>query len=258
MSAFDILKQSFNFYGRLFNKIFWLSVAYTLVPMLVGGTFFGVAAANENAGMMFLGVIVMLLAVCFFYAYQVMLIDQFSNEQNDSLKDALPKALNKTIPFLRSALALGLLFFVVMIPIVGLAGAYAGEDLTPESDPVRFTIFMLIVFTPIAWLAYRLIFVPFHVMIDGSSVLSAFGKSNDQVKSDWLVFKGLTLLGLIMALYTVVLLLLQFMIALNPIVMAFVQFSLGVLLSPFFTVFLYRLFVVTKLKEEPTQDSDDQ
>jgi hypothetical protein len=258
MSAFDIFKQSFNFYGRLFNKIFWLSVAYTLVPMLVGGTFFGVAAANENVGMMFLGVIVMLLAVCFFYAYQVMLIDQFSKEQNDSLKDALPKAIAKTLPFLRASLALGVVFILVMIPIVGLAGAFAGENLTFESDPVRFAIFMLIILGPVAWLAYRLIFVPFHVMIDGSKVFTAFGKSNQQAKSNWLVFKGLTLLGLIMMAYMVVLLLLQFMIALNPIVMAFVQFAFGVLFSPFFTIYLYRLFIVTKPISEPETEGEEQ
>ena len=256
-TAVDILKQSFNFYGRLFNKIFWLSVAYSLLPMLIGGAIMGGGAANNSIGIMLLGIAVAMFTVCFFYAYQVVLINQFSEDKNDSLKDALPIALSKTFPFVCSALALGFVFLIVTIPVAGIAGSYLGEDLTPESDPIKFMVISLIILAPIAWLAYRFIFVPFHVILNGSSIISAFGKSNQQVKSDWLVFRGLNVIGLIFIIYMVGLFLIQFMIALNPMLIAFVQFAFGILISPFFTIYLYRLFVVTQQKSQNESQSTD-
>lgn len=254
MTAWNIFTDSFRFYGRLFNKIFWLSVAYSLAPILIGGSIVGVGAESGSALIMFVGAVLAILSVCFFYSYQVSLIHQFSDQNNDSLKDAWPAALNKTMPFLRSSIVVGLFTLAVGFPVMILLGALmgGGEQTAQTIKPTVDTfLMMLVMLLPMAFLMYRLVFVSFYVIVKGVGAVDAMKASNQQVKGDWLVFKALSLLSLVFVPYIAITLIGQHMIALNPAALGFLQFALGVVISPFFVVFLYRLFMVT-LPSEPT------
>ena len=81
MTAINILKQSFNFYTRLFNKIFWLSVASSVIPLIHASVF-----GDEAPSM--IGVLIIMGVSWFFSVAMMALIHQFSIEQNESLQSA--------------------------------------------------------------------------------------------------------------------------------------------------------------------------
>ena len=260
MTALQVLTDSFRFYGRLFNKIFWLSVAYTLAPMLLAGVAFGMSQASGSAFMMLLGTVLMFVSISFFYSYQVRLIHQFSDQQNDSLKDAFPHAVNRTMPFLGSMFAMGLFFLVTIVPLMLLAIGLVGVDEDPAQDASKSSIVLLIVMLPAAFFMYRLMFVPMYVIVKETKVIDAFTASNQHIKKNGLVFRGMGVLLLVTLPYFAIVMLSQHMIALSPAAMGFLQFGLNIIVSPFFAVFMYRLFMVSMPAEpldNPEQEDKD-
>jgi len=289
MTAWTIFSDSFRFYGRLFNKIFWLSVAYSLLPFVLGGVMVAAGQASGSVAIMLLGMLVMLLLVGFFYTYQITLIDQFSSQGNDSLRDALPRASNRTLPFLGSGLSLMMVAMLVMLlsgivmailmPVLGIdvSGLEAattadaaslenrvelnvdgGVALEPNSLSWQDMLLALVMLAPLAWVMYRLIFVPLYVIVDGSSVRESFTLSNQHVRKNRLVFWGLSLMFVVMLFYTLVLTVSQLVLALNPLATAFLQFALNIVLTPFFAVYLYRLFMVSKPVAVQTDSQNPQ
>ncbi len=269
MTAWTIFSEAFRFYGRLFNKIFWLSVAYSLAPFILGGALIGAGQSSGSALIMLFGMLIMMLTVCFFYTYQITLIDQFSEQGNDSLRDALPRAANRTIPFFGSAMALGLTAFVVMILsgiAFGIVAGVLGLDTSglqadeKASLSLQDVVLVLLVLAPVIWLMYRLIFVPFYVIADSAGVREAFTLSNQHVRKNKLVFWGLTLVGIFMLIYTLLIMAAQFMMSLNPMAMAFLQFALNIVVTPYFAVYFYRLFKVSKpvASEQPVAQVMDE
>ena len=244
MTAIDIFKQSLTFYTRLFNKIFWLSVASSIVP-LINSAIFGAAQPSG------LGLLVMMLMSMFFSVYMMALVHQFSTDQDDSLQSAFTLAVNKVMPVVLTSIVMGLFVMVAIIP-AGLVGGILTAGISDEV--LKNTLMATVIAIPVCMIMYRCFFAVYCTLVDGLNPIEALKASNQQIKGNKLAFNGFMVLGALMGGYALVLVLLNLMIAVNPLILGMFEFALNVLVLPLFTVFIYRLFVVTK----QTQKTDEE
>jgi len=257
MKALNIFGQSINFYGQVFNKVFWISLGSNLVPLILGGTIMGAGMASENPLLGLLGGIIAILSALFFYTWQISYIDQYASEQNDSLKDAIPRALNKMGPFFLLSLAIALLAVAIVLPIVIVASVFAPEGISQESLGL---MLMPVIIVPVMLVMYRLIFSSYYVILKDKGVVDSIKLSNGHVKQHaWLVLRCLLLVIAITVAWLLLTSLIASMIALPEAALTFLEFSVNVLLTPLFGIFLYRLFMVTEPSngdhiEEDTHD----
>ena len=246
MTAIDIFKQSLSFYGRLFNKLFWLSVASSITPLILVGS----STAGQPPG---IGAVIIIAAFSMFFSVYIMsLIHQFSTEQDDSLKNAFSLTLTKVMPVALTGFVFGIAVALVMIPAILVATVLSAGF---ENEMVRNGFIILLAAIPLSLFFYRWFYAPYLTLVDGLSPIEALKASNKQVKGNPLVFRGFTLLGFVMLAYVVLLVLISLMIAVNPMALAVAEFALNVIVMPFFSVFIYRLFTVTKL---PVEESDNE
>lgn len=234
MTATDIFKQSLAFYGRLFNKLFWLSVASSITPLLFVG--------NEGQPSL-IPMLFMMVTSMFFSVYMMATIHQFSQTQNDSLKDAFSSALNKVMPVTLTSFVLGLAVILATLPVLLVATIFA-STIADEQLKALFIAIMIVV--PISLVMYRGFFAPYFTLVDGLGPVDALKASNQQVKKNKLIFNGFMLLSFVMLGYILLLVLVGSMIALNPAALAFAEFAINVIVMPFISVYIYRLFVVSK------------
>jgi hypothetical protein len=118
---------------------------------------------------------------------------------------------------------------------------------------------MVIIAIPLSVVMYRCFFAPYLTLVDGLSPIDAIKASNKQVKGNRTIFYGFTLLSFVVLAYVIVLVVLNLMIAVNPMALDVAEFLLNVIALPFFSVFIYRLFSVTKIKvEEISKDNENQ
>jgi hypothetical protein len=246
MTAIDIFKQSLSFYGRLFNKLFWLSVASSITPVIMLVT----STSGQEPNL--IAVLIIAALSMFFSVYIMAFIHQFSADQDDSLKNAFSLTLSKVMPVLLTSFVLGLGVVLVMIPAVLVATVLSSGF---ESEQIRNLFIMVIAAIPLSIVFYRWFYAPYLTLIDGLSPIEAIKASNKQVKGNKLVFRGFTLLGFVMMAYVLALVLLSLMIAVNPVALGFAEFALNVVVTPFFSVFIYRLFIVTK---QPLEEPSDE
>lgn len=256
MTAKQVLTDSFRFYGRLFNKIFWLSIAYNLAPILLAGTAFGVGQALGNNLIVLLGHIATILSISFFYSYQIRLIHQFSETQNDSLRQALPDAMNRTLPFLGAMFVMGGFVLLISLPLaIVMVGVL---DIKDNPDSTSSIIAMSIMFLVMALFVYRLMFVPMYVIVAKTKVLNALSASNQHIKNNKLAFRGVITLLIVMLPYLAIIIISQYMIALSPAATGFLQFALNIIISPFIAIYLYRLFIVSMPPEDVVEKLEDE
>lgn len=251
MTAIDIFKQSLAFYGRLFNKLFWLSVGSSITPLIMIG-----ATTSSQPPSMFAVLIIAAFSM-FFSVYIMSLIHQFSSEQDDSLKNAFSLTLSKVLPVTLTGFVFGLAVALVLIPAVLIATVLSAGF---ENEVVRNAFIMVLAAIPLSIVFYRWFYAPYLTLVDGLSPIDALKASNQQVKGNGLVFRGFTLLGFVMLAYVVALVVISLMIAVNPVALEFAKFAINVIVMPFFSVYIYRLFVVTKLEAKSELDqsgSDD-
>ncbi len=244
MTAIDVFKQSLTFYTRLFNKIFWLSVASSIVP-LVNSALFG---TDQPSG---LGLLFMMLMSMFFSVYMMALVHQFSTEQDDSLRSAFTLTVNKVGPIVLTSFVMGLFVLLAIIP-AGLVGGILASGITDEV--LKNTLMATIIAIPVCMVLYRCFFAAYHTLVDGLNPIEALKASNQQIKGNRLAFNGFMVLMALTGAYVLVLMLLNLMIAVNPLILGMFEFALNVFVLPLFTVFIYRLFVVTK----ETQKTDEE
>lgn len=245
MTATDIFKQSLSFYGRLFNKIFWISLASTLVPVI----FLSGADSAEPAliPLMIVAALAMFLSV-----YMMAFIHQFSDSQDDSLSAAFKLALNKVMPVMLTSFVFGLVVMLAVLP-----GAILGTILAASinDEILRNSLMAICIAIPVTIVMYRCFFAPYFTLVDGLNPIEALKASNQQVKGNKLIFRSLTLLSFAMLGYIILLALTQLMIAVNPAVQAFLEGVLNVLFMPFMSVFIYRLFTLSK---QPSTTIDEE
>lgn len=237
MTAVDIFKQSLTFYGRLFNKVFWLSVASSIMPLLLLGM--SGSVQQPSMGSLLLVIIVSM----FFSVYLMSFIHQFSTQQDDSLKNAFSLTLQKFLPVTATGIIFGFAVMLVAIP-AAVIGTVFGSGI--ENEEVRNLFIALIMMIPLALVMYRWFFAPYQTLVNGLNPIEALKQSNKQVKGNKFVFRGFTLLGLVMVAYVILLVLLNLMIAVNPMALAVAEFALNVITMPFFSIYIYRLFDVSK------------
>jgi hypothetical protein len=245
MTAIDIFKQSLSFYGQLFNKLFWLSVASSITPVIM------LMATTSGQQPSLFAVLIIAAFSMFFSVYIMSLIHQFSTDQDDSLKNAFALTLSKVMPVTLTGFVFGLGVALILIPAV-LVGTMLSSGF--ETEQVRNLFIMVIAAIPLSIVFYRWFYAPYLTLVDGLSPIDAIKASNKQVKGNKLVFRGFTLLGFVMMAYVLILVLLNLMIAVNPVALGFAEFALNVIVMPFFSVFIYRLFIVTKQPEEPDSE----
>jgi hypothetical protein len=248
MTAIDVFKQSLSFYGQLFNKLFWLSVASSIAPLIL----IGVSATAQPPSM----VAIMIIAAfsMFFSVYMMSLIHQYSIDQDNSLKNAFSLTLIKVLPVTLTGFVFGLAVVVVLLPAL-LVGTLLGSGI--ENEMMRNLFILMIAAIPLSIVMYRWFYAPYLTLVDNLSPIDALKASNKQVKGNALVFRGFTLLGLLMMAYVLVMVLLGLMIAVNPMALGVAEFALNVFVMPFFSVFIYRLFTVTRVEPESLDDEDE-
>ena len=184
MTATDIFKQSLSFYGRLFNKIFWISLASTLVPVI----FLSGADSAEPAliPLMIVAALAMFLSV-----YMMAFIHQFSDSQDDSLSAAFKLALNKVMPVMLTSFVFGSVVMLAVLP-----GAILGTMLAASinDEILRNSLMAICIAIPVTIVMYRCFFAPYFTLVDGLNPIEALKASNQQVKGNKLIFRSLTLL----------------------------------------------------------------
>jgi uncharacterized membrane protein len=246
-TATDILKQSFNFYGRLFNKVFWLSIASALSPLLM----FATMGEGKPSVM---GTLLVMLISMFFSAYMMVLVHQFSQDQNDSLGDAFQMTLQKVLPITGTSIIFGLGAVVISIPtaIVGslLAAGIADEQL-------QATLVALIVAVPMCFYLYRCFFAVYFTLVDDTTPFDALKASNQLIKNNTFIFRSFMTLSFVMLFYVAAVVLIGLMVAVGPMAQAILEFAVNVIVLPYFTIFIYRLFVVSKEQFEKGDGKPD-
>lgn len=248
MTAVDIFKQSLTFYGRLFNKIFWLSVASSLVPLLIFG---GTATQGQMNPM---AMLVGGLMSMFFSVYVMCLIHQYSTEQDDSLGSAFSLTAKKFLPITITSFVFGIGAIVVGLP-AALVATILGAGIADKGLQAGFIT--LIVIIPLGWYMYRCFFAPYQTLAFSKNPIDALKASNQQIKGNKLVFRGFTLLSFVMLAYLIVVLLLNHMLAVSPAARTFAEFTIGVFVMPFFSIFIYRLFFVSLPPSDSKEEQDD-
>ena len=245
MTATDIFKQSLSFYGRLFNKIFWISLASTLAPIIF-------LSGSDSAQPELVPVLLVAVSAMFLSVYMMAFIHQFSDSQDDSLSAAFKLALNKVLPVMLTSFVLGLFVMLAVLP-----GAILGTILAASinDEALRNTLMAICIAIPVTVVMYRCFFAAYFTLVDGLNPIEALKASNQQVKGNKLIFRSLTLLSFAMLAYIVLLVVIKAMIAVNPAVQAFLEGILNVLFMPFMSVFIYRLFILSK---QPVTSIDEE
>ncbi len=236
MTATDIFKQSLTFYTRLFNKLFWLSVASSIAPLLV------VMSSGSERPTGFAMFFIMAMSM-FFSVYMMSLIHQFSQNQDDSLQSAFTLTLKKVLPVTLTGFVFGIFITLALIP-----GAIIGTVLASgiENENLKNLLIGIVIAIPISLVMYRCFFAAYFTLVDGLNPLDALKASNRQVKGNVLIFRSFLLLSLVTLVYVLLLIVINKMIAVNPLALSVLEFALNVISMPFFSVFIYRLFAVSK------------
>mgnify|MGYP000417127600 CR=1 FL=1 len=244
MTAVEVFKQSLAFYTRLFNKLIWLSIASSLAPLLVISSL----GTEKPSG---LALFFIISTSMFFSVYMMSLIHQFASNQDDSLSEAFSLTLKKVLPVTLTGLVFGLLIMLAIFP-----GAIVGSILASgiENEYIKNAFVAIVIAIPISLIMYRCFFAAYFTLVDGLSPMDALKASNQQVKGNKLIFGGFMLLSVVTALYVMLLVIFNMMIAVNPVALSFLEFILNVLVMPFFSVYIYRLFALTKADESQEQE----
>ena len=244
MTAVEVFKQSLTFYTRLFNKLVWLSAASSIAPLLV----LAMSGTGQPSG---IALFFIAATSMFFSVFMMALIHQFSVHQDDSLNEAFSLTLKKVLPVTLTGIVFGLLIMLAIFPSA-VVGAILSAGI--ENEYLKNLFVGIIIAIPIVLIMYRCFFAAYFTLVDGLNPFEALKASNKQVKGNQLIFRGFMLLSVVTAIYMLILIVLNMMIALNPMVLGVMEFALNVIVMPFFSVFIYRLFALTK----PTDSTDEQ
>ena len=237
MSAFDVLKQSVHFYRLLFSKIILISTVSNALPLLFG-------AGQSEMPLPLVAFI--LLSSVFCTAWLMVFVYRFSQYQDSSLKASASMALEKLFPLLLTFIVMGFALTIFSLP-AAIFGALLGSGLQDET--AKTGLMLLCMLIPILFLSYRWFLAPYATLVDGLQPLEAIKRSNRQVRSQPLLLRGFILVSVIMAIYTLMIIVLQLMIAVNPVLIEMAKFAVNVVVGPIITIYVYRLFEVTRPSE---------
>jgi uncharacterized membrane protein len=143
---------------------------------------------------------------------------------------------------------------VISIPtaIVGslLAAGIADEQL-------QATFVGLIVAVPMCFYLYRCFFAVYFTLVDGTTPFDALKASNQLIKNNTFIFRSFMTLSFVMLFYVAAVVLIGLMVAVGPMAQAILEFAVNVIVLPYFTIFIYRLFVVSKEQFEKGDGKPD-
>ena len=129
------------------------------------------------------------------------------------------------------------------LPVLLVATIFASAI---ADDQLKALFIAIMIVVPISMVMYRGFFAPYFTLTEGLNPIEALKASNQQVKKNKLIFNGFMVLSFVMLGYILLLVLAGAMIALNPAALAFAEFAINVIVMPFISVYIYRLFVVSK------------
>jgi len=245
MKATDLITQSLNFYGRVFNKVFWLSVASSISPLLMLA-FIGQGSVSG------LGLFVVALVSMFFSIYMLAFIHQFSKDQDDSLGQAFQLTLQKFFPMVATSFVFGLFTILIAIPGAIIGGIFASGI---ADEQTKAFLIALIAMIPVSFYLYRCFFAMYFTLTNGLGPIQALKASNELTKKNKFIFRAFLVLSVVMLVYMVLLLLVGQMIAFGTMAIGVLEFALQVMIMPFFTIFIYRMYEVA-LEQRPL-DSEE-
>jgi len=245
MKATDLITQSLNFYGRVFNKVFWLSVASSISPLLMLA-FIGQGSVSG------LGLFVVALVSMFFSIYMLAFIHQFSKDQDDSLGQAFQLTLQKFFPMVATSFVFGLFTILIAIPGAIIGGIFASGI---ADEQTKAFLIALIAMIPVSFYLYRCFFAMYFTLTNGLGPIQALKASNELTKKNKYIFRAFLVLSVVMLVYMVLLLLVGQMIAFGTMAIGVLEFALQVMIMPFFTIFIYRMYEVA-LEQRPL-DSEE-
>jgi len=245
MKATDLITQSLNFYGRVFNKVFWLSVASSISPLLMLA-FIGQGSVSG------LSLFVVALVSMFFSIYMLAFIHQFSKDQDDSLGQAFQLTLQKFFPMVATSFVFGLFTILIAIPGAIIGGIFASGI---ADEQTKAFLIALIAMIPVSFYLYRCFFAMYFTLTNGLGPIQALKASNELTKKNKFIFRAFLVLSVVMLVYMVLLLLVGQMIAFGTMAIGVLEFALQVMIMPFFTIFIYRMYEVA-LEQRPL-DSEE-
>lgn len=236
MKATDLFGQSLNFYGRVFNKVFWLSVASSISPLLML-VFIGSEGGNA------LGLFVVAVISMFFSIYMLAFIHQFSKDRDDSLQEAFRLTLKKFFPMVLTSFVFGLFTILITIPGAIIGSVFAAGIADEQTKTLLIALIALI---PLSFYLYRCFFAMYFTLTDGLGPIQALKASNELTKKNKFIFRAFLVLSVVMLVYLVLLLLVGHMLAIGTMAIGVLEFALQVMVMPFFTIFIYRMYEVAK------------
>ena len=245
MKASNLVNQSLNFYGRVFNKVFWLSVASSISPLLMLA-FIGQGSVSG------LSLFVVALVSMFFSIYMLAFIHQFSKDQDDSLGQAFQLTLQKFFPMVATSFVFGLFTILIAIPGAIIGGIFASGI---ADEQTKAFLIALIAMIPVSFYLYRCFFAMYFTLTNGLGPIQALKASNELTKKNKFIFRAFLVLSVVMLVYMVLLLLVGQMIAFGTMAIGVLEFALQVMIMPFFTIFIYRMYEVA-LEQRPL-DSEE-
>jgi len=245
MKASNLVNQSLNFYGRVFNKVFWLSVASSISPLLMLA-FIGQGSVSG------LGLFLVALVSMFFSIYMLAFIHQFSKDQDDSLGQAFQLTLQKFFPMVATSFVFGLFTILIAIPGAIIGGIFASGI---ADEQTKAFLIALIAMIPVSFYLYRCFFAMYFTLTNGLGPIQALKASNELTKKNKFIFRAFLVLSVVMLVYMVLLLLVGQMIVFGTMAIGVLEFALQVMIMPFFTIFIYRMYEVA-LEQRPLESEE--
>lgn len=238
MSALDVLKQSVYFYRHLFNKIILISTVSNALPLLI--------APAEQSTLPLPVVFFILFASLFCTVWLMVFIHRYSQLQDSSLKASVTSAFERLFPIVSTFIVMGFALTILSFP-AALLGALLGAGQSEDVQPAIMLVCMLI---PMLFLSYRWFLAPYATLVDGLQPIDAIKRSNQQAKTNPLVLRGFLVVAFIFVVYTASIVILHLMIAVNPALIEMAKFVINVVVGPILTIYVYRLYVLTRLPSD--------
>ncbi len=243
MTAIDIFKQSLAFYGRLFNKIFWVSLVLNLIPIIFEAS---KGSESQVSGTSIYDLIVFLIMI-YVLLFEMVLIHRFSEHGDDDYASSFLPSLKLLPHYILQSLIIGL----ACIPLL-ILGVSVGQLLLPieemqniiNSGSLDFR--MIVYILPIIWFLYRAPFSQWYLVANDDTPLTAIKNSFKHTKQNITYLKGIGFFVFLLIVNVMFSALIGKMIALGPAISEFLVFSFNVFFAPVVTIYLYRLFIITK------------
>ncbi|MCP5326950.1 MAG: hypothetical protein H7A09_11600 [Oceanospirillaceae bacterium] len=238
MNAVDILKQSFHFYKNLFSELTTLGL-YIYGAVFIDELMQYIGLANPLTGFF------AFLLVFFSPVFIVLYVHQFASGGGREFGLVWPSFKTKLWPFIKTILLLALFALLIFIPVGFMISLFSGNK-------VLGLLLALVCGVFVIWACYRISMVMNVVLLSEQSGLAAIQRSSDLAKDNPFMVSALLTYVVLFAVFGLPEFITAYLWGMDSFQTATYQCLIGVFLTPFGTVFLYRVYTLVN-EERPLE-----